>query len=188
MAEKTNAFHIHPQHTYAHTYSGTVKSEKKKLESTYWDGTDPTRLRANHSAHWAHATVDMVIKNKLGNLCGLSTSCLPTHNHDTVRVDQLHQLLRTEGWEAQHGYKMRHQFSEESVRFILKRTVLIYEMKNKPLSSHRMVISPWISKDKNKQILANTEKKINTFKRTVNKTVSYKRHEWLFCSWREKQR
>ena len=49
----------HPPSAYTHTHSDTVSSEK--LERTYRDGTDPTRLRANHTAHRAHATVDMVV-------------------------------------------------------------------------------------------------------------------------------
>ena len=45
--------------------------------------------------------------------------------------------------------------------------VFTYDIENIPLSSHRMVISPWISENKNKQTLANTDKNINTINRKM---------------------
>lgn len=82
------------------TYNPT-QSDLTNLKRTYRDGTDATRLRADHAAHRAHASIDVVIQDELGDLSGLSTPCFPTHHQDTVRVDQLDQLLRMKSWKQQ---------------------------------------------------------------------------------------
>ena len=76
----------------------------KAQKTTYRDGADATRLCADHATHRADASVDVVVEDELGDLGGLPAARFPAHHQDTVRVDQLHQLLRTERWKQVRGF------------------------------------------------------------------------------------
>ncbi len=129
-------------YTWHHTFQS---SQTRKTKSTYRDSTDATRLCADHTTHRAHASIDIIIKDELGDLSGLSAPCFSTHHQDTVRVDQLHKFLRTERWTGMRGrrvegYKMRREEDNmisnskkeslvltETVWFIRQRLFAFYE-------------------------------------------------------------
>lgn len=92
--------HLYPWCAQSNRESNTVGADN---QGTYRDGTDATRLRADHTTHGANASVDVVIQDELGNLSGLSTPSFPAHHQHTVRVDKLNQLLGTERWKQMRG-------------------------------------------------------------------------------------